>query len=274
MGNPGYDLPFGNRKTLEEIGRGGAHQLHSPSFIKIQEILSKEKQRDFCIAWKDDFFNGNYLNAWLSYLARYNRVWVTNPQLSDVNLKDLPSGERQIFKGQTQDFLLLTSNLLHPFVCGKSVRHAWSYAPYHLWQISGQDWIFLADIENPNGLERDGGEEFFWVGKGDTVLRFIAGREGIAVFQAQFYPGPSLPEKPSRLVSISTDAGYEGKMQIDGPGAHSFAVPVKAGQSLLKIHSLDRASLSRLPTGDPRPLLLQIRNLRMLQFQERKGPRP
>src|SRR5262249_32877640 len=71
-------------KTEAQVGRGGAHKLLTPATRKVQNVLSKMRKKDVSIIWMDDFLGGGYINAWLAYFARHNRVWLRNPFLSDI----------------------------------------------------------------------------------------------------------------------------------------------------------------------------------------------
>jgi len=122
--------------------------------------------------------------------------------------------------------------------------------------------LTLSTIENPNGLERLDGQQFFWIGQGTTMLHVKSNRSGIAQFSAQFMLGPSLPEKTDRRLQITTDHGYQTQTTL-GNGAYTLTVPVIAGTTDIFIKSLDMPSPIKTNQGDPRPLLLGVKGLQM-----------
>ena len=257
----------GHGKTEKEIGRGGAHKLADPATIKLQKLLSNTEDQNILILWKDDFYNGDYLRGWLAYFARKNKVWFDNPRIGNLNLKDL-AGAKWLPDRLPQNGYLLTSSMFAPSVAAPSVRLVWSEGPYSLWKIGDQNWgAFLKDIDNPNGLEKVDGDDAFWVGNGDSVLETLSGRAGILILEARFSPGPSLPTTEKRSFQISTDSGYLEKKQINTPGVYQFSVPIVAGQTRIKIRALDQPIITRLPSGDTRPLLFQIRDLKIVDFK-------
>ncbi len=256
----------GAGKTLEKIGRGGAHRLIDPGTAKIQQFLSKVKDENILIVWKDDFFNGGYVNGWLAYMARNNRVWVSNPLISDINLQSLPEA-RSFPDPPPGKFLLLTSALLGGRISGSSVQLECSASPYFLWKVAGRNWAAIKDIHNPNGLEESKGEYFFWVGNGDSVLETISGREGVLILEGEIFPGPSIPSQDLRNIQLTTDAGYSEKIQFKAWGLSQFFLPIANGRTIIKIRCLDQPTVAALQSGDTRPLMLQIRNLKIVGFK-------
>ena len=65
-------------RTMEEVGRGGAHKLAAPATMHLQKRLSTIRNQNIYIIWTDDFFGGDYVLNWLRYFARNNYVWSIN----------------------------------------------------------------------------------------------------------------------------------------------------------------------------------------------------
>jgi len=107
LGTADMTIRSGVGKTQEEIGRGGAHKMLDPATKKVQDVLSGMRGQYVIISWKDDFFNGAYVNGWLAYFARKNRVWVTNPLITDLNLLDLPGIKITLDNPPPEFFLLI-----------------------------------------------------------------------------------------------------------------------------------------------------------------------
>ena len=258
-------LRAGTGRTLEKIGRGGAHKLLDPATLEIQQRLSGIRGQDLLLLWTDDFYEGGYMNGWLAYMARNNRVWATNPILSDLNLKDVPAQKPLPDSLPTEAYFLIPSGLAKSIV-GPSVEQKWSEGPYFFGHFSGKNWAALTDIQNPNGWEKAGGEDFFWVGKGDTVLIALAGRDGEVILESKIFPGPSLPQTAVRNFLLFTDTGYEEKRCMDTrEGVFRAVIPVSAGLTRIMIRSLDPPSVQL--SSDPRPMLFQLRGVRLLEFR-------
>jgi hypothetical protein len=128
--------------------------------------------------------------------------------------------------------------------------------------VDGIGELTLGAIENPNGLERLDGQPFMWVGQGATVLHIESNRDGTAQLSAELLLGPSLPEKPDRRIEIATDRGYQAHITVGG-GSHNFSVPIAAGSTAVEIRALDTPSQRTTNQGDPRPLLLGVKGLRI-----------
>jgi hypothetical protein len=158
---------------------------------------------------------------------------------------------------------LLTNNL--ESISRDLGKLTWAGGPYRLWRLIKNDWIVLGKIDNPNGIESWGGEQGFWMGKGNTELRLLSSYNGQAFIQGHFSLGPSLPDKASRHILISTDHGYETTVEIVKDGPQMYSIPLVAGMNRVILRPLDNPSLMVMPNGDSRPLLVGVRGLRVVK---------
>jgi len=60
-------------------------------------------------------------------------------------------------------------------------------------------------VINGNGVEKERG--LFWIGNGNTVISLYSGTAGTAMLQAQFIPGPSIPQQTERKLRVSNNSG-------------------------------------------------------------------
>jgi hypothetical protein len=134
-------------QTEAEIGRGGAQKLLAPATMKIQDILSQMRGQNVYIVWYDEFFAGNFINAWLAYFARHNRVWLSNTLLSDIDIRTVVKKMRPP-RDPLSEAYLLTSCKLAPLLEGHAVESIWSLEPYCLWRFSSADKEIF-EIINP-----------------------------------------------------------------------------------------------------------------------------
>jgi hypothetical protein len=125
---------------MEEIGRGGAHKLLSPSTRRIQDELSAICGEDIYIIYKDNFFNGNYINGWLAYFARKNRVWVANARIGDATIGKIIHPQKPLH----QAFLLTSFDLKE-----HREKNVVSTEPYYLYKFSDTEWDTLNEILEP-----------------------------------------------------------------------------------------------------------------------------
>lgn len=258
----------GRGRTEEVIGRGGAHKLLAPASRRVQGMLESLRGEDLIVAWFDDFFGGNYLNAWLAYFARHNWVWVLNPRLSDMDLGPLTGSDAGIVRARA-DALLLLPDRPPVALFAPGARRVWEAGPYALWRLAGRDWVFVAEVASPNGVEGAAPHRWFWVGDRDLALTVIAGRSGTLKLGAVITAGPSLPGTPVRHLRIATDGGYEraSAVVLEGaPTAVSWSIPVAAGRTRVTIRGLDRPSAMSLPNGDTRTLLFGMDGLKIVML--------
>jgi hypothetical protein len=88
------------------------------------------------------------------------------------------------------------------------------------------------------------------------------------VLAGYFSRGPSLPGKADREILVQPEHGSERIMRITADAPQSISIPVQAGQTRVMLRALDKPTLTVLPNGDHRPLLVGIRGLKILALQE------
>jgi hypothetical protein len=147
-------------------------------------------------------------------------------------------------------------------------RPLWSGGAYSLWQLPREDWIFGGVVRNDNGVENWDGESGLWLGQGSTEIRLLSSRAGTVVLAGYFSRGPSLPGKADREILVQPEHGSERIMRITADAPQSISIPVQAGQTRVMLRALDKPTLTVLPNGDHRPLLVGIRGLKILALQE------
>jgi hypothetical protein len=147
------------------------------------------------------------------------------------------------------------------FGAEKSPRLLWKGKIYHLYQIDSP-WVVLTGLENPNGLEKWGARQGFWVSQEKTVIHLLANVECQVMFSADFCPGPSLPGKIERTVLIENGKSYHKVFTLQND-RKSFLLPLSAGGNQIFLRSLDQPTLPRLPNGDKRPLLVGVTGIQI-----------
>ena len=244
-------FPFGIRSI-------GAASLLAPGARQAQDMLSQLKGQSILIV-NDDY----YMNGWLAYFSRHNRVWLTNPRMSDIDIAGV-----QVLDDLPDNILVLTTSA-NGGIADSSIRPVWSADPYHLGQITGQGWALPVGIQNVNGVEDWGGETGFWLGEGESAVDVLSSKGGQAAFTAEFSPGPSLPDVPGRRITIGVGQTFSLTTTIPTAGLQSFTIPIVAGLNHISLRALDKATVQELPSGDARALILGIRGLR-IKLGERK----
>lgn len=144
----------------------------------------------------------------------------------------------------------------------------WSGGPYRLWKLADK-WLVISAIRNPNGVENWGGTRGFWIGKGDTEIELISSKNGQVIIEGQFIRGPSLPERSDRRMLIFSAQGYQTSVSIVENGRPTLSVPVSLGKNQIFFRALDQPTLTRLPDGDTRPLLLDVYGLKIAELEAR-----
>lgn len=119
--------------------------------------------------------------------------------------------------------------------------------------------IQIVTIANPYGIQEQDGQKFFWMGNGPTLIRVRVPHTGDLVLNAEMFVGPSLPNVPTRRILVTTPDGYR-KEEIIKNGQGSIVVPLTSVDTTITLLPLDKPTLSKLPNGDTRQLLLGMKN--------------
>jgi hypothetical protein len=257
----GMNWRAGTGSTMTEIGRGGAHRWSEAPIQATRAYLESSKKRSFLVDWTDDFFGGAYLNGWLAYWGRHHRVWLANPRISDGSVP----GPDFDFRKAGPEFYFL-SQLGESRVAGSSVSMAWSFKPVTIHKFLGEDWAILSQLKNPNGLESDGLTPFIWVGGEPSEIIVLAGRKGILRIEGLLGAGPYLPKGSEGILIIKGPDSWEKRLMVQKQTSFDWRIPVEPGKNQIEILCADEPVV---PPGapDPRPLLVQVRGLRISGFE-------
>jgi len=201
--------------------------------------------------------NDTIANEWAVYFLRDAPIYLTEYRAYMARSHVVPFMQRSIKIDITNARYALTDSM-ESFPQSNLL---WSGGPYYLWKIKKPRWILLTGIKNRNGLEKVGGQPFFWLGKGDTEIRLLSNSNGTAVIHGDFILGPSLPEKPDRHLLVLTDKGYQSYITISKNGPQTISVPIHLGKVRIILRPLDKPSVAVTGNNDPRALLLGVRRL-------------
>jgi hypothetical protein len=123
------------------------------------------------------------------------------------------------------------------------------------WQLS------LTFITNPNDLEVLDGKPFFWIGSKATILHIQSPFTGNIRIFFDASPGPSRPESAERHLLITS--GDWNSVVVVQSGRILFEAPVLSGENEIFLEVIEKPTLSVLPNGDKRPLMLGVLDLKL-----------
>jgi hypothetical protein len=237
--------------------RSLAHRLLAPDVRRLRRALEGSSGGDLVIAHPDGFER-----SWLAYFGRRHRVRLAFSTLIDLDLATIPEAAPALrLDGLSGDLLLVTPHQ-PPFrrVSPGELELVFAGESCRLWRGASPRWAVPLGVANPNGLERLGGQPFFWVGGPATRLDVLAGAPGRLTLQATALPGPSLPTTRQRRLLVRAPGGYEAEWRTEG-GPLAVEVPVGPGRSTVWLECPDRPAPGTTANGDPRPLLVGLQGL-------------
>lgn len=198
-----------NIKAQIHINRGGAFKLLPPETLEIQNKLRTAPKQNILINWKDDFFNGNFVNGWLNYFARDHAVWLTNTQVGDSDLAPL------VAKLDTlpNTFWLLTATAQRNLIAGSAAQEFWKNKHYSLWEVKGKNWALLYF---PNALNQ-------------SPIHILAGEPGIVTLKIT---------APAKSALMTTNHHFSKIDHFNAVQEITAQFPVQKGITLLNIQLL------------------------------------
>jgi|GEM_PF-3274749 len=225
-------------------------------FKQLEEIKKIVRNEPIIVVVEDDL-----ANQWAVYFLRDLPVYLAEYKVYMAQPHVIPYMDRaKPVKTSQTSYILADSIGLFSFSRGEAF---WSGGPYYLWKVPRENWIFISSLRNENGREIWGGECGFWIGKGDTEIKLLSPKEGEAILQGFFILGPSLPDKKDRRLLIQSDQGYQKVLTIWKEGPQTLRIPISTGPNHIILRALDKPTLSALPSGDNRPMLVGIRGLKV-----------
>jgi hypothetical protein len=230
------------------------------SVLPFKEVLKAKditKGQPILVALEND-----RANEWAVYYLRNHPIQLTNYKVYMAQPHVVPFMEKSKPISISEIHYLLTDERgVGYFSAAIPPRPIWRGGLYYLWEIEGP-WILIKEINNPNGLENWGGQRGFWLDQNATKIILLSIFQGQLVIQADFIPGPSLPNRMEREILIETDGGYRQVSMVRNERKR-FIIPVRVGENQIRLRALDNPSVQRLPNGDTRILMLGVRGLEM-----------
>lgn len=259
------DMAIASTRLDQYSERYSAYYLLNADMRRLQDFAEGLHDRNIYFDQTDETWDTGFVNAWLSYFTRHNRIWLGNSHLSGTDVATIPEARDLLdLHALPTDILILTDRLRSEVPLPSQHSVIWSSDTYVLWQPDARAWLIPLAIDNPNGLEHAGLEPFYWIGPKPLSLRVIVRQAGQLVLTARFVPGPSLPGSSARRLLVTTDQGYRQTIALAG-GEQQIGLPAEPGVLRVELQGLDQATVLQQPNGDTRTLLVGVQQLRIEQ---------
>jgi hypothetical protein len=123
------------------------------------------------------------------------------------------------------------------------------------------DGPMIEAIESPNGVEAWG----TWLGPEPARIAYVAAAPGLGTLLLELRPGPSIPRSARRTLEILDGRDSPvGQFTVTGPGRVCLPLALEPGRHAFGLRAADPPTRAVLPNGDRRPLVVGLRDLRLL----------
>jgi hypothetical protein len=197
---------------------------------------------------------------WAVYFLRHASIRVNpgNGYLGMPHVQALLSRATQPAWHDTR-YVLRDAVEQDPFDEHKGWSLVWGAGTYSLWDTrSSGGWVVPTATRIPNGIERDAGKPFFWIGSDALEVTIVAQRPGRVAFSGLFVLGPHLPRTATvSRVAIAAN-GQPGGLATVPSGGQTLDFAIAEGENVVTLTVTDPPQLSHASTGDPRTMLLGV----------------
>jgi len=138
----------------------------------------------------------------------------------------------------------------------------WENDLYALWRVTPGRWALIADIDNPNGIERIDDLPFLWLGGGETHVQVVAGGKGEAVLRAVVTPSPRLA-LAGRGMPLAISSENWSRVVSVAPPELALRFPLSTGLTTLALAPMAQVPQPNPSDVDRRPLVLGLSRYRI-----------
>jgi hypothetical protein len=260
-------------RWLQPLPRSLSHILLASDMRDLADHLEHLHGEPLLIASTEPTLDGphnSWRSAWLTYFARHNPVWVTDPEVNVIDPARAPGAEKTVSATGFPERLLILANRRNGFLAAPpaGATLAWSNGSYQMWRTSSRDWAVPVNLVNPDGWGEEHGQPFFWLGPDRATLFVVAGRPGAVTLQARFRPGPDLAGTALPVLCVESGHGRRRELVIR---AGSGAVTVDVAEGVNRIALAAPEEPARQSGGASR-LRKHILGVQGLSLRFRPGP--
>jgi hypothetical protein len=226
------------------------------AFPEAQAFLGRQRDRQIVVCASDNSWSGGYLNAWLGYFARDNRVWALNPRVNDQNLRVI-AGERYLEsfpRSLVPGTLVVTTEAGALWASGAVGSTVWQAGQFQVSERTTRPLVLMCHV----GIQSNGGH----VDRADMT---IPPDEPDLVVLSSHTGEASLvmrPDPATRPLMPGLALIIDGTAAVPQAGADDewrFTFPLRSGLS--RLHFTSRESG---PSGRPTASVLRATGVRLL----------
>lgn len=234
-----------HRWTIYDSTFVTSRQPSIASLVRLRDAAATEGPRDVLVAGA---LSDYPVMPWIFYALKDSPL---RPFHENGIRTRVPGGAGWSRKDVVPDTTLLAAGEAH------GARHLLQLPEFDL--VDSRTLIVVARVENPNGIEAWGS----WLGTEPiaVTLHGASGQQAELRFEAE--PGPSLPASPERTLVLNTDGARVATRRIRGKMDVTFAFVTTGQSQILELSTTERPSVSVMPNGDHRPLMVAIRRIQV-----------
>jgi hypothetical protein len=238
--------------------------LRDPDRTELASRLQTLHNTPLLIASPDTFTN-SFLNAWTTYCARHNPLWLANPVINSIDPSLCPWLPKSFVPPPLPAHLhLVTGNItgMKSTPPGGNAELLWSNSSFQLWRTRNRQWAVPLYLVQPYGAEPEIPAPFFWIGEVAATLEVMAGGPGSLTLNAKFCLDSRCHPLCMPRIEVCSNHGHRVVLKMQ-KGEQAITVPVPGGRTTITLKTLDQPAPEVFPDGDNEILRVAVRGLRM-----------
>ncbi len=159
-------------------------------------------------------YNSGFVNAWLTYFARNNRVWVTNFDYQTVDLRNVPAAIPDIdYASLPDDLYILTDRASSPIEAHtEGLTSVWEAGAYRLSHVVNRHWV--VPLHGQDFGSRTNTD--MTIGPKPSSMTFISGSPRIIKLAGTFEDGTAPSDRAPKFLSVTTSHGIQQDLLVHG----------------------------------------------------------
>ncbi len=246
-----------------------ASLMHSPDMAHLQERLSGTHGEELVLAGHDP-----YLNRWLTYLGRQQRVHRMEPDFLTPALRHALEPRSLWGSASIPQRATVVAHLqgMRADIQPGDMSLEWRGEQFQLWHARSPRWAVPVCLESPQQLLTRDGQPFFVLEHRPTHLVVLAGAAGDVTLTARLVSWNRRRRPAVRLLRIESDHGQY--CDIRTRGDFTATLNVRAGINDVWLWALDEPFEEPTPKEDRQSDLVGIQGMGSSYRDAEAGPCP
>jgi hypothetical protein len=203
-------------------------------------------------------YNSGFVNAWLTYFARNNRVWVTNFKYQTADLRNIPAAIPDIdYTALPDDLYILTDQVSSPIETHtEGLTSVWEVGAYRLSRVANRHWVVpLHGQDLGSSADAD-----MTIGSKPISMTFISGSPRTLKLVGTFEDATVPPDHAPAFLSVTSGDGIQQDLLVQG-STETISVTIALGSTTITLQPTAPPATGNQPDAAAQAGMIQVHDL-------------